>query len=650
MRIIPLSFLWQSLRQERVILRLITMVVLFAATQICSHATNIFTGSAVDSSKLTQVISFNSVDSRVYGDASFTLGSMKTDKNLTVSYTASDMSVVRIEGGVATILRAGTTQITASQAGNDTVNAAKSIVRTLTVYPKVITVKVDASLRKVYGDDDPVLTYTVSESLIGDDAFSGQLVREAGESVGVYAIQVGSLSAGTNYSINYEGSDFSITKKQLTVDNLWVTTEKTYDGTAQAEVAVSAPVAVGNDEIFLSAKANYEDAKVGEEKKISVSYTISGSESGNYLAPANASLPNGEITAIPLTVSNPELTTVKMYDGNASVSIKSLGVLTGVLPIDTGEVSIEGMASYDSATPGLDKTIRVDYNLLGDAALNYLLPASYVVEQAKILEEIMVVDSQLTVPAMGGCVGEALVVAYDLESGTPSTYDIVFNEFAKANGFEDVIGKALSQSDLQGSIKIEVPSEAEVGIVEADITFYNELGVKSPPYTIAFVVNLDNAFIVKKFDDVLVADNSNGQFAEYQWSKNGEEIDGATGQFYNDPDGISGSYSLAVITKDGEALSTCSQIYAGPVARSVSLSVFPNPVLPNKGVTVRFDQIADADLVGAVLSVYTVNGALAYKTHVVQKSNTIYLPAGLFVGTVNTKAGEQFVFKITVIN
>jgi hypothetical protein len=65
--------------------------------------------------KETQSITFPAIATKTYGDASFTLGNATTDKGLTVTYTAEDPSVVSISGNQATVLKAGTTSITATQ-------------------------------------------------------------------------------------------------------------------------------------------------------------------------------------------------------------------------------------------------------------------------------------------------------------------------------------------------------------------------------------------------------------------------------------------------------------------------------------------------------------------------------------------------------
>src|SRR3546814_14766513 len=61
------------------------------------------------------------------------------------------------------------------------------LTATLTINPLEITVTA-ADKTKVFGSDDPALTYTFTPELIGDDAFDGELARAAGQNVGTYAI------------------------------------------------------------------------------------------------------------------------------------------------------------------------------------------------------------------------------------------------------------------------------------------------------------------------------------------------------------------------------------------------------------------------------------------------------------------------------
>jgi hypothetical protein len=86
---------------------------------------------------------------------------------------------------------------------------------TLTVNQAPVSVSADA-VSKVYGDADPSLTYHItSGSLFNGDNFSGALIRVAGQNAGAYAIQQGTLTAGTNYVLTYTGTNLTIQTRAL---------------------------------------------------------------------------------------------------------------------------------------------------------------------------------------------------------------------------------------------------------------------------------------------------------------------------------------------------------------------------------------------------------------------------------------------------
>jgi len=96
--------------------------------------------------------------------------------------------------------------------GNNGENYTKNYVNNIIgeITPKPITVIADA-VSKVYGTADPELTYTYIGDLVGDDTFSGELSRTAGEAPGIYPIEQYILTLGQNYDITYQGADFTIT-------------------------------------------------------------------------------------------------------------------------------------------------------------------------------------------------------------------------------------------------------------------------------------------------------------------------------------------------------------------------------------------------------------------------------------------------------
>ncbi|MDD3947482.1 MAG: MBG domain-containing protein, partial [Clostridia bacterium] len=69
----------------------------------------------------------------------------------------------------------------------------------------------------VQGDADVALTYTLSiDALEAGDEMSGALTRAAGTAPGVYAISLGTLTAGDDYTIRYIGATYTIKAKTLT--------------------------------------------------------------------------------------------------------------------------------------------------------------------------------------------------------------------------------------------------------------------------------------------------------------------------------------------------------------------------------------------------------------------------------------------------
>lgn len=74
-------------------------------------------------------------------------------------------------------------------------------------------------LGKTFGEKDGDLTYTLSPALVGDDKMTGALARGAGEDAGTYPINLGTLSAGDNYTLTLaEGAVYTVNKALPTFD------------------------------------------------------------------------------------------------------------------------------------------------------------------------------------------------------------------------------------------------------------------------------------------------------------------------------------------------------------------------------------------------------------------------------------------------
>ncbi len=116
------------------------------------------------------------------------------------------------------------TQGSLAATSNYTVGLAAS---TLNITPTTLTVTANGQ-NKIYGSNDPALTYTTSgfvnatvDGIALNDtaasALTGSLARAAGENTGSYAITQGSLAANGDYTISFNGDALSISPASLTV-------------------------------------------------------------------------------------------------------------------------------------------------------------------------------------------------------------------------------------------------------------------------------------------------------------------------------------------------------------------------------------------------------------------------------------------------
>ena len=101
--------------------------------------------------KVTQTIVLNELQDKTFEDIPFMLPAT-TDKGLTISYQSTNTNVATIEGNAVTIVGAGTTDIIATQQGDEHHYAATPVSRTLTVNRQTQSITFNAFGNVVYGD------------------------------------------------------------------------------------------------------------------------------------------------------------------------------------------------------------------------------------------------------------------------------------------------------------------------------------------------------------------------------------------------------------------------------------------------------------------------------------------------------------------
>lgn len=157
---------------------------------------------------LPVTVTANSGQSKVFGSADPVL-----------AYTASTVSPAPTFSGK--LGRVSGENVGSYAITQDTLSAGANysitfVSASFSITPKPVTLSVSPGQGKVYGSVNPVYTYTCSDPAV---VFSGALARTAGEDVGSYPINIGTLAVvGSNYTIaSFIPQNFTITPKPLTI-------------------------------------------------------------------------------------------------------------------------------------------------------------------------------------------------------------------------------------------------------------------------------------------------------------------------------------------------------------------------------------------------------------------------------------------------
>jgi hypothetical protein len=114
--------------------------------------------------KIDQTITFDSLAVKTFNDVSFILKASATS-GLAISYISSDTTVATIRDSTVTILKVGTTIITATQPGNSTYNPATSVQRKLVVNKAAQIITFNPLPNKKKGDNPFALAATSTSGL-----------------------------------------------------------------------------------------------------------------------------------------------------------------------------------------------------------------------------------------------------------------------------------------------------------------------------------------------------------------------------------------------------------------------------------------------------------------------------------------------------
>ena len=208
---------------------------------------------------------------------------------------------------------------------------------------------------------------------------NGVKLSAAPKDVGNYEVYVGYIpdvadDKKANYSTKYRRETYEITPKKLNAE-VNVTKTKTYDTSTQAQVTCTPIGIVKGDDVTLTASAKYDDKNAGKNKKITVTFSLSGKDAKNYTAPDDQTFEDGEITQKTLTVK-PEYPSSRWWDSTKNVALTKQGWTTigGYSSVDNYQLDLsEVTAEAESSDAGEQNVIFKNVRLSGSGSENYRL-------------------------------------------------------------------------------------------------------------------------------------------------------------------------------------------------------------------------------------------------------------------------------------
>ncbi len=188
------------------------------------------------------VITFNALADKKVGDANFAPGASTTNftTSTPITYSSSNTAVATISGSGTNqrinIIGAGTTNITASQAGSTYFNASTSVVQPLDVNKGAVTISL-TNLEHTYDGSAKSASYTSSVSGLTGLSLTYDGSATAPTQAGSYEVLATLNNA--NYDTEPIRGTLVIAKAiaQVVLGNL----VQTYDGTAKEATAVTTP-------------------------------------------------------------------------------------------------------------------------------------------------------------------------------------------------------------------------------------------------------------------------------------------------------------------------------------------------------------------------------------------------------------------------
>jgi gliding motility-associated-like protein len=343
------------------------------------------TGNLVITGAL-QTIAFNTLVNRTFGDANFNLNATGGNSGNAVTFVSSNPTVATITGNTVTIVGAGTTNITASQAGNANYAAATDVQQVLTVDKATATLSL-TSLAQVYdGNAKAVVVTTNPVGLSGVTVtYDGSVTQPT--DAGTYAV-VASLN-NPNYTTVNATSSLVIDKAIASISLTGLV--QTYDGVAKNVAVTTIPA------VLTGLTITYDGSTVLPVNARTYA-VVASLNNPNYTANnATGSLVINKGTAT-ITLSN----LVQTYDGTprSVIAVSSPTGLSGVTITYNGNSGIPTAAGSYAVVAGLGNANYTAVNATGTLVIGQQVINVSAVAKSKIYGDVDPALTYASAPAL----------------------------------------------------------------------------------------------------------------------------------------------------------------------------------------------------------------------------------------------------------
>jgi hypothetical protein len=414
------------------------------------------------------------------------------------------------------------------------------------------------------------------------------------------------VSGSRAYTLDIKTASLTITANNATL---------TYGSALPALTASYSGFVNGDNASSLTTQATITTTGTSSSPTGNYPITASGAASPNY----SIGYHNGTLTINPAALNvvanaqtksfgapDPPLT----YAASGFVNGDNTGIFTGALSRSPGESA--GTYPIIEGNLGAGRNYTINYTG------NYLTITKDASQHISWTQSLLVGCNSSTQLTLTATASSGLPVAYTISDPTIAT--------------------------VSGNI-LTLLSPGTAVITASQAGNVNYLAAPAVSDTLVYA---SSSLIRQHWDDAIFFDNSDGEYVEWQWYKNGQAVAGATASYYTE-NPLNGQYYVVATNRAGQDIQSCTLAIKPGTAASGGIKVSPNPIHAGASVTVTSNYSGSA-LQGATLQIIDLQGKVRQKLTSVQPSMTVTMPAesGLYIVDLKLANGQEATINVLV--